>query len=354
MRTIKYFLAIGLIGMQVGCASNIVVKMPQTTDVAQTKLLADVKVMDLRQPGVASSKREAAFGVPMGTVEFDPPAAQFIKQELETELTKLLTDKGIELKRYYVADLMEFGVNTDTTPLYWDVIGRIHLLVKDGENQHDLVGTHVIRTYIWPGEEIIQKVISESLKQIISGLKPVSAGGMDKPFADKSASAASKPTPVDKVRSKTSLDINSASQFVAIDQHDPAFIVFTGIPKNLDEKKLEEIKQVVSSVETATMLTWQEFLERVDEYARTAILKNDYPNIKIVDGLVCLLASKQGTGAPWGLTWNGGIALTRNDYQHARQTYETYKANPASYKPIQDPRKDPVHPGGHLPFGGCN
>ena len=35
MRTIKYFLAIGLIGMQVGCASNIVVKMPQTTEKAQ-------------------------------------------------------------------------------------------------------------------------------------------------------------------------------------------------------------------------------------------------------------------------------------------------------------------------------
>jgi hypothetical protein len=354
MRTIKFLFAIGLIGMQVGCASNIVVKMPQTTDKAQTELLADVKVMDLRRPGVASSKREAAFGVPMGTVEFDPPAAQFIKQELETELTKLLTEKGIRSKRYYVADLIEFGVNTDTTPLYWDVIGRIHLLVNEGENQHDLFGTHTIRTYVWPGEEIIQKVISESMKQIISGLKLVSAGGMEKPFTDKSASAASKPTSVDKVRSRASLDINSASQFVVIEQYDPAFIVFTGIPKNLDEKKLEEVKLAVSSAETATMLTWQEFLERVDEYARAVILKNDYPNIRVVDGLVCLVASKKGTGAPWGLTWNGGIALTRNDYTHARQTYETYKANPASYKPIRDPRLDPVNPGGHLPFAGCN
>lgn len=212
MRTIRYFLAIGLIGMQVGCASNIVVKMPQITDKAQIELLADVKVMDLRQPGVASSKREAAFGVPMGTVEFDPPAAQLIKQELETELTKLLTEKGIRSKRYYVADLMEFGVNTDTTPLYWDVIGRIHLLVKEGENQHDLFGTHTIRTYVWPGEEIIQKVISESMKQIISGLKPVSAGGMDKPFADKSASTASKPTANRKVTQPRSF-VGKASEW---------------------------------------------------------------------------------------------------------------------------------------------
>jgi len=164
----------------------------------------------------------------------------------------------------------------------------------------------------------------------------------------------SKPISVDKVDSRTILEIDSSSQFVAIDQHEPAFIIFTGIPKNLDEKKLEEIKLKVSSREKLTLLTWQQFLERVDEYARLVILKNDYPNIRIVDGLVCLVASKKGTGAPWGLTWNGGIALTRNDYKHARQTYESYKANPASYKPIRDPRADPVNPGGHLPFAGCN
>ena len=149
-------------------------------------------------------------------------------------------------------------------------------------------------------------------------------------------------------------DIDSASQFVLVDQSEPSFIVFTGIPKTLDAKTLDEIAQKVSSQETLTMLGWQQFLENVNEYARSVVLRNDYPTVRIVDGIVCLVGSRQGTGAPWGLTWNGGIALTRNDYDHARRTYESYKADPASYRPIRDPRKDPVNPRGHLPFGGCN
>lgn len=147
--------------------------------------------------------------------------------------------------------------------------------------------------------------------------------------------------------------IDSTSNFVVVDRAEKAFTVFTGIPKNIDKEELERIKQKVSGRDTLIMLTWEQFLESVNEYARSVVLINDYPSIRIVDGIVCLVASRQGAGAPWGLTWNGGIALTRNDYNHARRTYELYKSNPASYKPIRDPRRDPVNPGGHLPFGGC-
>lgn len=148
--------------------------------------------------------------------------------------------------------------------------------------------------------------------------------------------------------------VKSASQFVVIDQSEPAFIVFTSIPKNIDKKRFNEIRSKVSKRKELTMLTWQQFVVSVDKYARSVVIRNDYPNINTVDGIVCLVASKRGSGAPWGLTWNSGIALTFMDYQHTRKTYKQYKANPASYRSIQDPRRDPVHPRGHLPFGGCN
>jgi len=162
-----------------------------------------------------------------------------------------------------------------------------------------------------------------------------------------------KPADTNTVAQRSDVTIESASNFVVADQGEKAFIVFTGIPKNIEKNELERIKQKVSGRDTLIMLTWEQFLESVNEYARSVILINDYPSIRIVDGIVCLIASRQGTGAPWGLTWNGGIALTRNDYNHARRTYELFKANPASYKPIRDPRRDPVNPSGHLPFGGC-
>ena len=39
--------------------------------------------------------------------------------------------------------------------------------------KYNLFGTHTERTYAWPGEKIIMKVVDESLKQIEAGLKPV-------------------------------------------------------------------------------------------------------------------------------------------------------------------------------------
>ncbi|MEJ2107391.1 MAG: hypothetical protein P8X48_08695 [Acidiferrobacteraceae bacterium] len=164
---------------------------------------------------------------------------------------------------------------------------------------------------------------------------------------------ASKPSDANIVKPRSDVKIDSASNYVVIDQDEPAFIVFTGIPKGIDQEKLEKIRQHVSTRETATMLTWQQFLQRVDGYARSVVLRNDYPKVRVVDGIVCLIASKKGAGAPWGLTWNGGIALTFNDYQHARRTYEAYKKDPASYEPVRDPRRDPVNPRGHLPYFGC-
>lgn len=148
--------------------------------------------------------------------------------------------------------------------------------------------------------------------------------------------------------------VSPVSQFVVVDQQEPAFIVFTGIPKGLGDEKLEKIKQQVASRDTLTMLTWEQFLQQVHGYAKSVMLRNDYSGVNVVDGIVCLVGSKRGSGAPWGLTWNGGIALTFNDYQYARRTYASYKADPANYKPMRDPRRDPVAPGGHLSFAGCD
>ena len=81
--------------------------------------------------------------------------------------------KGIKSIQTYECDLIEFGVSTITTKLYWDVICRIRLTLKHGGKAYNLFGTDTERTYVWPGEKIIKKVVDESLKQIAAGLKPV-------------------------------------------------------------------------------------------------------------------------------------------------------------------------------------
>ena len=140
------------------------------------------------------------------------------------------------------------------------------------------------------------------------------------------------------------------SRFVVIDQRDSAYIVFTGIVKDTDDRKLEEIRLKISKQENVSILTWEQFTASVDRYARSTIVRNDYPNYQVIKGLMCLVGKKPRIS--WGLTWNGGIAMTFNDYKHVRQSYESYATNPSAYR-ILDPRLDPVNPGGLLQFFGC-
>lgn len=137
---------------------------------------------------------------------------------------------------------------------------------------------------------------------------------------------------------------------VVVDESEPPFIVFTGIPDDTDETKLDEIRDAAASRDRVTLLSWDEFVEGLTGYASTVMLRNDYPDINTTDGLACLVARMPGS--PWGLTWNGGIALTFSDYQHARSSYSGYVAAPDTYRP-RDARADPVNPLGVLPAAGC-
>lgn len=164
MKNIVAAVALGLIA---GCASDLRVAMqPYKVDGAT---LARVSVNDRRTPGVAASKRDAAFGTPMGNITFEPPEAQLVKSLLEAELTKAMRGKGAQAARDFSCDLVEFGVNTNTTPLYWDVVGRVHVVLKSAGAETPLFGTHTVRTFVWPGEDVIRSVVDESLRQVADG-----------------------------------------------------------------------------------------------------------------------------------------------------------------------------------------
>ena len=168
-------LAVPLLGILLGgCVGNVVVKMPPPggPEGAGKPSLAEVHVSDLRKPGVAASTREAAFGVPMGNVSFDPPEAELLRQMLEYELSKRLREKGIAEKRVYACDMTEFGINTLTTPVYWDVVCRVRIVLKRDGKEFPVSVTSTERTYIWPGETLIRKTVEEALKQVASALAP--------------------------------------------------------------------------------------------------------------------------------------------------------------------------------------
>lgn len=171
---------IALCGLLAGCVRDITIRMEQyEPQNVGGELLARVKVNDLRAPAAAgaskigASSREAAFGVPMGNITFDPTESQLVKNFLEIELTRLMRERGMQAKRDFSCDVVEFRANTDTTPLYWDVIGRIQLVLKQDGKEYGLSGTHTERTYAWPGEAVVKKAVDESLNKIIAQLTQV-------------------------------------------------------------------------------------------------------------------------------------------------------------------------------------
>jgi hypothetical protein len=155
------------------CFSNVTVKMPPTgsNDLSVKSLPVQVQVNDLRNPGIVASKREAPFGIPMGEITFAPSEEQLLKETLGVGLMKLLVRREAHTKETYSFDLIEFGVSTKATPLYWDVVGRISLILRHGGKEYSLFGTHTERTYIWPGEGVIKNVVEESLKQVAASLE---------------------------------------------------------------------------------------------------------------------------------------------------------------------------------------
>lgn len=137
----------------------------------------------------------------------------------------------------------------------------------------------------------------------------------------------------------------SSSDFVLIDRTDDAYAVYAGIPK----EKHDEIKaQLSTAPQGIDLVAWQVFVKNSDDYIKAKILADDYPGSRTIPGVVELVRRFPGT--PVGITWNGGIAITTRDYQHAKRLYEQYKADPASYERIRKPdsHADPINPKSHL------
>ncbi len=136
----------------------------------------------------------------------------------------------------------------------------------------------------------------------------------------------------------------SMTSFVLINKSKQAYTVFTAIPG----EKEREVRSKISKRKSVFLVEWAEFSHEKDVYLSSNILKNEYQDSHAIDGILQLL--ERAPGVPFGLTWNGGIAYTYNDYQHAQKTYKRYRSNPADYERTRnrDPRADPVNPAWHL------
>jgi hypothetical protein len=129
---------------------------------------------------------------------------------------------------------------------------------------------------------------------------------------------------------------------VLLDRSEPAYSVLLAVPEDKTAQAAAAIKPDVE------LIPWDRFERDRDSILGPLVRRNDYPGWRVTDGLLEVL--KSHPGAPVGLTWNGGVAFTLQDYEHARRALARYRADPAEQKRTgaSDPAGDPVHPAGQF------
>ncbi|WP_455379236.1 YajG family lipoprotein [Petrachloros mirabilis] len=119
--------------------------------------------------------REAAFGVSMGDVHLAQKPADLLQRALRDDLMAAgyrIVESGQDLS--VESHLRKFWVHTDTTPLYWDVIGEIEfeVIVRPAvQMQERLSKTFTCReserTYVWPSAAILGNVLDSCLADMM-------------------------------------------------------------------------------------------------------------------------------------------------------------------------------------------
>lgn len=132
-------------------------------------------VTDARQDRGRIGTREAAFGVSMGEVHLGQNVADAVQQALSDDLLAAgyrLVETGQDLTAE--GRLRKFWVRTDTTALYWDVVGEVELelavvpATQTRESvQKAFACRQVQRTYVWPSATLLGKVLDACVAELM-------------------------------------------------------------------------------------------------------------------------------------------------------------------------------------------
>jgi len=130
---------------------------------------------------------------------------------------------------------------------------------------------------------------------------------------------------------------------VFIDARQPAYVIFQGVAESASPQARQEMAGY-ATLDGISLVAWAQFRASPQDYIAAGIVKNEYPGQNIAEGVLALL--KAHPGRPIAITWNGGIATSFFDFQHAVEVYEAYLKDAASYENSrnQSTEDDPLNP----------
>ena len=133
---------------------------------------------------------------------------------------------------------------------------------------------------------------------------------------------------------------------VIVDRSEPAYTVFTRVPENAPRADIDKLGAWLAKHPQAEVVGWKAFQNGASDIIAKGVRKNDYTDCDVGGGIPKLLAKYPG--GPFGVTFNGGIAFTYNDYQHTKRLFAGWRADPTRETRPKDVRVDPIYPNEHL------
>lgn len=125
---------------------------------------AKLLVTDIRKG--TKFERTGLGGMSMGNISLQPPAPVLVRLAIEAKLVDALERAGIATPQTVHCGIRVFEIKTPMTLLYWDVNTTIELVLRVGDQERIITGVATERTYIWPSQEMIERVTTKALQQL--------------------------------------------------------------------------------------------------------------------------------------------------------------------------------------------
>lgn len=134
---------------------------------------------DSREERARIGERTAAFSVSMGSVFFDRQIPAFLGEAIAADLIGAGHEISVEGPgRPVSVEVVEFWTHTDTTALYWDVIGNIEVGISVGSESGDgdlrtasFTCEQTKRTWVWPSLDLVTEVMDACLVELMANVR---------------------------------------------------------------------------------------------------------------------------------------------------------------------------------------
>jgi uncharacterized lipoprotein YajG len=162
-----------------GCVGDTNVRVPAAARADGPNALASVPALrvkvvsipDREVRGRSVGERTAAFGVSMGGVAITQDVGATVRGGLAEDLRAAghgVVETGQDVT---VTDAVRtLDVHTNTTMLYWDVVGRVGVAVTvegvGAPRELEYLAERTERTYVFPGKALMARVVGDCLEDV--------------------------------------------------------------------------------------------------------------------------------------------------------------------------------------------